>query len=79
MPAPCPTVTPITVEEIEEALVYAAYLVEKYGDAYAPILNRLDREFEAACQKESPRDRARRILDKHAAEHGQRLPGRDIG
>lgn len=37
-----------TLQEIEEALIYVAYAVEKYGDGYAPVLNRLEREFEAA-------------------------------
>ena len=58
-----------TVAEIREALVYVAYAVEKYGDVYAPILDRLEREM-AAAQKETPRDRARRILEAHTFDGG---------
>ncbi|WP_246687813.1 hypothetical protein [Methylorubrum extorquens] len=49
-------------------MVYVAYLVEKYGDAHAPVLDRLEREFEAARLIEQPRDKARRILEQHAAQ-----------
>lgn len=62
-----PSEAPITFQEIEEAMVYVAYLVEKYGDAHAPVLDRLEREFEAARLKEQPREKARRILEQHAA------------
>lgn len=55
-----PSEAPITLQEIEEARDYVAYAVEKYGDAYLPVLRRLEREVEAARQKESPGDRARR-------------------
>ncbi|MEQ4600244.1 MAG: hypothetical protein ABN488_21025 [Methylobacteriaceae bacterium] len=55
-----PSEEPITLQEIEEARDYVTYIVGKYGDAYLPVLRRLEREVEAARQKESPRDRARR-------------------
>jgi len=58
----------ITTEEIREAMVYMAYIVEKYGDVYAPILDRLEREYEAALSRETPKERARRILEQHAAK-----------
>lgn len=63
-----PSEAPVTLQEIEEAMVYVAYLVEKYGDAYAPVLDRLEREFEAARRKEQPRDKARRILEQHTTQ-----------
>lgn len=52
--------------EIREGLVYTAYLVEKYGEVYAPILDRLEREYEAALARETPKERARRILAQYA-------------
>lgn len=55
-----PSEASITLQEIEEARAYVAYAVEKYGDAYLPVLRRLEREVEAARQKETPGDRARR-------------------
>ena len=55
-----PSEEPITLQEIEEALAYVTYIVGKYGKAYLPVLRRLEREVEAARQKESPGDRARR-------------------
>lgn len=59
-----------TIAEIREAMVYVAYLVEKYGDAYAPVLDRLEREFAAAQSRESPRSRAQRILQAHTFDGG---------
>ncbi|EHP94996.1 helix-turn-helix transcriptional regulator [Methylorubrum extorquens] len=55
-----PSEEPITLQEIEEARDYVTYIVGKYGDAYLPVLRRLEREVEAARQKESRGDRARR-------------------
>lgn len=55
----------VTPAEIEEAMVYTAYLVEKYGDAYAPVLDRLIADHEEAQRQGTPRDRARRVLDAY--------------
>ncbi|GJD73852.1 hypothetical protein [Methylobacterium goesingense] len=46
-------------------MVYTAYLVEKYGDANAPILDRLIADHEEAQRQRPPRDRARRVLDAY--------------
>lgn len=59
---------PPTAEEIREGLVTWAYVVEKYGERYAPILERLEREYEAAMRREPAIDRARRILAAHSRE-----------
>lgn len=55
----------VTSAQIEEAMVYTAYLVQKYGDAYAPILDALIADREAAQQQGTPLDRARRVLDAY--------------
>lgn len=56
-----------TLAELEEALTLAAYIVVRHGDAYAPAMERLEREVEDAKRRAPTADRARRILD--------RLPG----
>ena len=48
--------------ELERALHVVAYIVVRHGDAYAPLLDRLEAEIEAERRKGNHRDRARRIL-----------------
>lgn len=54
-------------ERLERALVYAAYIVVRYGPQYAPIVERLERELEAA-RREDPVERAKRILERYTAD-----------
>ncbi len=61
---------PVTAAQIEEALVYTAYLVEKYGDAYAPMMDAFIRDLDEARRQESPRIRARAILQGHTVDGG---------
>jgi hypothetical protein len=61
---------PITVVRLERALVFTAHVVEKYGDRYAPILERLDRELGELRRQENPRERARRILETYTRDGG---------
>lgn len=63
---------PITLERLERALVFTAYIVEKYGDRYALILERLEQELDELRRHESPRDRARRILDSYTRDGGEK-------
>ncbi len=53
-----------------EAMVFSAYMVEQFGDVYMPILERLEREWQAHVCEASPRERARRILDAHTLDGG---------
>ena len=46
--------------KIREGLIFMAYIVENYGEVYAPVLERLEREYEAALSREPPKERARR-------------------
>ncbi|MEW6124434.1 MAG: hypothetical protein AB1698_17610 [Pseudomonadota bacterium] len=54
--------SPLLIERIEGALVVAAYLVVRHGPKFAPIVERLERELEAA-RREDPVARAQRILE----------------
>ena len=49
------------VERLERALVLAAYIVLRHRPVYAPYIDRLERELEAARHNE-PTERAKRIL-----------------
>ncbi len=54
------------VDRLERALVVAAYIVVRYGAVYAPYVDRLEAELEAA-RKGDAAARARRILARYAA------------
>lgn len=54
--------------ELERALAVAAYLVVRHGDAYVPVLERLEREMEAAQRKSDTRSRAAAILARLTKE-----------
>lgn len=55
------------IERLERALVLIAYIVVRHGSVYAPYIDRLQRELEAARQNE-PTARAKRILEAYAVE-----------
>ena len=65
-----PAEEPMTVARVERAVVFAAYVVEKYGDQYAPILDALIADLEAMRRQDTPRERARRILAAHTLDGG---------
>jgi len=52
----------VSLERLERALAKAALVVVMYGEVFAPILERLEREVEAV-RRNDPVDRARRILE----------------
>jgi hypothetical protein len=54
------------VERLEHALMLVAYIVLRHGPVYAPYIDRLERELEAARQND-PTERAKRILETYAA------------
>jgi hypothetical protein len=47
---------------LDQSLAVVAYIVLRHGDAYAPLLDRLEREAETQRRKASYRDRAQQIL-----------------
>jgi hypothetical protein len=57
-----------TIADIEREVVHMAYVVEQYGERYAPILDSLIGHLDAAKRSESPLERARRILDRAEAD-----------
>lgn len=58
------------LRELEEALAVASYVVLKYGDRYAPYLDRIEREIEA-IRPTSAADRARRALEAYRGSGGK--------
>lgn len=59
-----------TIAEIEREVRHMAYIVERYGERYAPVLDSLLTHLEAAKRRESPRERARRILEAYTLDGG---------
>ncbi|NTA36687.1 hypothetical protein G6M20_06645 [Agrobacterium salinitolerans] len=53
---------PITLERIEEMLLFAAKLVDERGPIMQPILDRLESEYTAAKQRGSATDRIRKLI-----------------
>jgi hypothetical protein len=56
-------------ERIERALVLAAYIVVRHGPQYAPYVERLEKELEAA-RRDDPVSRAQRILATYTRDGG---------
>jgi hypothetical protein len=61
----------VSLERLERALAVVAYVVLRHGAVYAPILERLEREVEAA-RRDDPMMRAQRILHGYTAAGGRK-------
>ena len=57
------------IERLERALVLAAYIVVTHGPRFAPYVERLEKELEAA-RRDDPVARAQRILLGYTREGG---------
>lgn len=58
--------SPLLVDQLEGALLAAAYLVVRHGPEFAHVVDRLEKELEVA-QREDPVMRARRMLDQYTS------------
>jgi hypothetical protein len=58
------------IGRLEHALVLAAYIVLRHGPAYAPYVDRLEKELEAA-RRNNPTEHAKRILETYTAAGGR--------
>lgn len=58
------------IERLERALALAAYIVLRHGSVYAPYIDRLEKELEAA-RRNDPTERAKRILETYTLEGGR--------
>lgn len=56
--------------EIRSAIGYMLYVVDTYGDRYLPILESLIADLDALELRESPRERARRIMAAYTLDGG---------
>ena len=65
--------TPPSLEKLEWALVFMAQIVLRHGETYAPILERLEREVEAA-RRDGATARAKRILEEFRARSAAAEP-----
>jgi len=59
----------ITIAELEECQAYVAELIVRFGDVYAPIFDRLEREISALRAKDDVVSRARRLLAARQQEN----------
>ena len=58
------------IGRLEHAIVLAAYIVLRHGTVYAPYIDRLEKELEAA-RRSDPTEHARRILETYTAAGGR--------
>lgn len=58
----------VTIEQLEQTLHALAYIVVRHGEAYGPLLDRIERELEEARRRPSHRDRAQKILAQMTRE-----------
>lgn len=61
----------ITIERLERALVAMAYIVVRHGEAYAPILDQIERDLEDLRRQAAPVERARRLLEVYTVSGGR--------
>lgn len=62
-----------SLEALERALVFMAHIVLRHGETYAPILERLEREVEAA-RRDGATARAKRILEEFQSKAASAEP-----
>lgn len=55
---------------IRRAIKFMLYVVDTYGDRFLPILESLIADLDAMEKRESPQDRARRILAAYTLDGG---------
>lgn len=60
----------VSVDQLERALIFVAYLVTRHGATYAPLFDRLERELLEARRQAGPIERARRILEAYTIDGG---------
>ena len=60
----------VTVERLERALTYCAYLITIHGTDLVPLFERLEQELAALRQEQSAVDRAKALLESYREQHG---------
>ena len=63
---------PFEERHLVEAVKYAAYVVLRYGDAYATTFERLETDLHAMRLNRSPADRARLVLEAYTVDGGMK-------
>ena len=58
--------TPPLIERIERALLLLAYLIERDGDVYVPLYEKLEKDLVELTSREGTKDRARRLLESYS-------------
>jgi hypothetical protein len=61
----------VSLERLERALAVIAYIVSKYGHAYADNFTRLEKEV-ARARQDDPVVRARRLLETYTDNGGRK-------
>jgi hypothetical protein len=70
VPAAADAPWPSLIERIERALVLLAYFIELDGDIHVALYERVETELHALRQRESTKERARRLLADYSRSGG---------
>jgi hypothetical protein len=63
---------PFKLADLERAYAMLAYVVINHGDAYLPLLDRMEREIVHARRAQSGIERARQVLETYTLDGGMK-------
>lgn len=63
---------PLTIERIERAMVLLAYMMELDGPVHMPAYECLEQELKKIRDRETVRDRARKLIASHTLDGGRK-------
>ncbi len=63
---------PVTVERVERAMVLLAYMMELDGPVHMPAYERLEQDHQRLMNRETVRDRARKLIASHTLDGGRK-------
>jgi hypothetical protein len=61
-----PKIKAHSIEEVEGALLLLAYLIERDGDEYLPLYERIEKHLAELQRREATKDRAHRLLHSYS-------------
>ncbi|MDX6610697.1 MAG: hypothetical protein QOF85_2625 [Solirubrobacterales bacterium] len=68
-----------SIEEVEGTLLLLAYLIERDGDGYLPLYEKIETHLLELQRQEATRDRARRLLHSYSRSgHGNEIRSKNF-
>lgn len=74
-----PNIRTHTIEEVEGALLLLAYLIERDGDEYLPLYEKIEKHLMELQHREATKDRALRLLHSYSRSgQGNEIRSRNL-